>query len=608
MAQKAPPPPPGFELVDESRFGPSPGDDIPAPPPAFEMLPVEQSGFGTLKGTSPSMMERIGNTLYDAGKAIGLPVEQMRRDNARLDAGVRGVADTLTWSTADEIAAKAADLTGIGGERGNYEGNLKLQRAVDAADEEINPGARFAGQIAGGIGNAAGVVRSGASLGARAAKGGYGWFGRMLGSAADGGIGAALYGAGSGEGIADRLQKATDNAPAGMAFGAGGDLAANVLGKTFRHFFRGASDAAPGINPAASVADADQFGIPLSRAQATQSVKQANVENQLRAQGDMTGFDEAQRLAITQSVDGVQSGLAGKQPRIASASSAYDNVPAALRGKRDRLKAGSQDAYAASVDNPDVLVSGQAVRELPSFIARKLDENQIIVDPMYHTGAARALTYINTYLGRMPKTGNGVTDVQAQLRWIENMRAGVRKNYPPIGQDAPALRAISRAMDEWVDDIFDRGLVSADDAVLAELKQARAGWSEYMGMAEPKARGYGGKPNPRYEAQQRVRAIMDKEMSPEEVGRLLWGTSVAAPRQTSFMTALELRNHLGPDSPEWSGIRQSFWLRATRANDEAMNPSQIAKNLQGFLGGDGSPASAASRTKAHIRDVSCGLG
>jgi hypothetical protein len=289
--------------------------DIPAPPPGFEIVP-EQQGFGSLTGTTPSMMERIGNTLYDAGKAIGLPVEQMRRDNARLDAGVRGVADTLTWGTADEIAAKAGDLTGIGGERGNYEGNLKLQRAVDRADEEINPGARFAGQIAGGIGNAAGVVRSGASLGAKAAQGGAGWFIRMLGSAADGAIGAGLYGAGSGDGMYDRARNAADNVPLGAAFGAGGDLAANALGKTFRHFFRGADEVAPGINPAQTVADADRFGIPLSRAQATQSVKQANVENQLRAQGEMTGFDDAQRAAVAQSVDDMQGGLAGKQPRI----------------------------------------------------------------------------------------------------------------------------------------------------------------------------------------------------------------------------------------------------------------------------------------------------
>lgn len=53
------------------------------------------------------------------------------------------------------------------------------------------------------------------------------------------------------------------------------------------------------------------------------------------------------------------------------------------------------------------------------------------------------------------------------------------------------------------------------------------------------------------------------------------------------MTALELRKHLGADSPAWSGIRQSFWLRATRAGDQSMNPNQIAKNLEGLLNGEG---------------------
>ena len=36
--------------------------------------------------------------------------------------------------------------------------------------------------------------------------------------------------------------------------------------------------------------------------------------------------------------------------------------------------------------------------------------------------------------------------MQAQLRWIENLRASLGKNFPPMGQDAPALRAIKSAL------------------------------------------------------------------------------------------------------------------------------------------------------------------
>jgi hypothetical protein len=192
-----------------------------------------------------------------------------------------------------------------------------------------------------------------------------------------------------------------------------------------------------------------------------------------------------------------------------------------------------------------------------------------------------------------------VKSVDAQLRWIENLRAAFRKNFPPIGQDAPALKAIRSALDDWTDSVFDRGLVTADDDTLRALKDARSKWSQYMAMAQPSPR-IGGKLNPQYEAQRALRYISDKNLSPEEVGNYLWGSSVAAPKNTSFMTAQLLKKTLGPDSPEWNAIRQSFWLRATRAGDEALSPNRIAKNLDGLLMGQGKGVSMTLYTPAEL--------
>lgn len=551
ISAQIPPPPPGFELIPME--GASGGSDIPPPPPGFELIGPD-------------------------------PVAQPSR--ARTIA--QGFADTATFGLADEAAAAVGTLGGMlpGGHGKGYSELLEEIRGQAETDAEAHPYAHLGGQVAGGVGNAVGLVRGGLSLAANAAQAGKGWLPRLLGGSADGAISAVLYGAGNGEDPRDRAWQAINNAPWGAGMGVAGELAATTAGAGFRRLFQGASDVAPGINPAANVAEAQQFGIPLSRAQATRSIGQANIEDQLRSQGGMQSFDDAQRAALGQSVDDMQSRIAGQQPRIAGQASAYETVPGALRGKRDALKAASQDAYEASVNNPDVLVSGEAVADLPTFISQRLADESIIVDPLYHQGASRALNFIDDYISRMPKPTGDVTDVQAQLRWIENMRAGVRKNFPPMGPDAPALRQISSAIDAWTDDIFDRGLVSASDDVLAELKTARAKWSEYKAMAEPKSK-IGNSLNPRYEAQARLRAIVEKDMSPEEVGKLLWGSSVASPKGSAVMTAAELKKHLGADSSHWSGIRQSFWLRATRANDETLNPTQIAKNLDGLLKGDG---------------------
>ncbi|MCV0395910.1 MAG: hypothetical protein K5872_06600 [Rhizobiaceae bacterium] len=597
-----PPLPPGF-VIEDAPSAKSGAKRSAPPPPAGFVLETERR---------PQHFDFDGSNVPGYNPETGLverqPLQRNDLSGSKIDAIVRGAADLATFGLADEIAAGADaalnPILGTGrdaesfGQR--FRANVADQRATDESDQENRFGYRLGGQIAGGVAGATGIARAGGSVAANAANSGKGWFARMLGGSADGAIQAGAYGLGSGEGLRNRVESAARMAPLGMALGGTGELAATGIGNAARSMFRGAGDTAPGINPAARVSEADRFGIPLSRAQATGSVRQANIENQLRSQGAMQAFDRAQREAIETSTGNVQRQLAGDAAPIVTPSAAFDSVPGRLRGVRDSLKAASQGAYEASVNNPNVLVDGEAVRSLPAFIKGRLDADQILVDPMYHQGASRALQFIDDYLGRLPgmakQQASGprilpspdgeITNVSAQLRWIENLRAGLRKNFPPIGQDAPALKAISRALDEWTDDVFDRGLVSASDEVLDQLKQARAKWSEYKAMAEPKAK-IGGKLNPTYEAQSTVRRIMDKQLSPEEVGQMLFGSSVAAPRNTSFMTAQLLKKTLGPGSPEWNGIRQSFWLRATRAGDEAMSPARIAKNLDGLLNGQG---------------------
>jgi hypothetical protein len=203
-----PPPPPGFVLHQDQQSSAEP----PPPPPGFEVVKQPGQPFGDLTWHDRSILEKAGDAMYDAGKALGLPVDQMRRDNASIDAGVRGAADTMTFGLADEAAAKLADVTGIGGRQGNYEGNLKLQRTIDRNDEQQHPGARLAGQFAGA---AVMPAKAAASVPLAALKG-----------AAAGGA----YGFGSGEGgFADRLPGAVKGAAVGGAVGGVVRAGANAL-------------------------------------------------------------------------------------------------------------------------------------------------------------------------------------------------------------------------------------------------------------------------------------------------------------------------------------------------------------------------------------------
>lgn len=187
-------------MFNADRFGPSAKGD--------RVIPA--SARGSMQGTEPGIAERVGNALYDAGKAIGLPVDRMRNDNQSADAFVRGAADVVSVGTADEIAAAADTATGLSGKQGDYEGNLRYQRAQDDYDAATQPVARTAGQLGGGV--LAGTVAAPRMAAANA-------WGRMKQGAVMGGLSGGAYGFGSGEGIEDRAQGAATGAAVGSAIG-----------------------------------------------------------------------------------------------------------------------------------------------------------------------------------------------------------------------------------------------------------------------------------------------------------------------------------------------------------------------------------------------------
>lgn len=138
----------------------------------------------------------------------------------RVDDLVRGVADAATLGYSDEIAAWVGDKTGIGGKRGDYEGNLAAQRKRDAQ----GGGERLAGQIAGAI-----ALPTSKLAAAKGMKG-------ILGTAAEGVAYGAGYETGSAEGDLGERVRAI---PKGAATGLAGGLAGRAIGATAARGLRG---------------------------------------------------------------------------------------------------------------------------------------------------------------------------------------------------------------------------------------------------------------------------------------------------------------------------------------------------------------------------------
>lgn len=171
-------------------------------------------------------------------------IDQRRSESGlarRVDAFVRGAADTATFGLADEISAGLNTVLPL--ERGSvggwgqgfgpaYEQNLALARGIDRADAEQMPITRGAGQIAGVIGGGVGAARlapqalriaprvAGATRMANAGRIAANTGRVAAGGAATGGA----YGFGSSEG---GVQERAGNALEGAAIGA---VAAPVAG------------------------------------------------------------------------------------------------------------------------------------------------------------------------------------------------------------------------------------------------------------------------------------------------------------------------------------------------------------------------------------------
>jgi hypothetical protein len=144
-----------------------------------------------------------------------------------LDDLVRSVAQGATFGYADEIAAKMAQLTGIGGQKAgakDYESLVKAERERQAA---IPAAISIPGEVAGGLLTAGGLAKQGltllkpvgsTSMGSNIARG-----------AGEGAIYGALSGSGEGTDAESRIIGAATGGILGAPFGAAGGAITSKL-------------------------------------------------------------------------------------------------------------------------------------------------------------------------------------------------------------------------------------------------------------------------------------------------------------------------------------------------------------------------------------------
>lgn len=218
--------------------------------PAMKQSPSSDDGWTTVApAAGPKAAPAV--TQQEAPKK-----EEPKSWLRTIDDAVRGVADTLTFGYADEIAAKMDQLTG-GGQSGktNYEEALAAQRQRD----KEGGGARIAGQVAGALVPGAGVI------GAIQAPANATRLGRAAAGAGTGAVQGALYGSGSAEGdLGSRAEGALTGGAVGAAAGGvlGGLLPASRAQKVSGEINKAGGEAEAALNAEIAQRALQEFDAP----------------------------------------------------------------------------------------------------------------------------------------------------------------------------------------------------------------------------------------------------------------------------------------------------------------------------------------------------------
>lgn len=191
----------------------------------LQMTPEQQND--TVEEIAASMGVQVQTPEGEVSKDLRSDLSQLTQKASQENRGTlvrtidsfgRGAADIMSLGLADELSAAGGALTGIGGEFGDYDRNLRVQRITQDQRDMADPIASTAGRVAGAITQGVGMAKNGLSLlGNVPASAGLS--ARVGAGALEGAAYGGAYGLGSGEGASDRIAQGLGGAAAGGLIG-----------------------------------------------------------------------------------------------------------------------------------------------------------------------------------------------------------------------------------------------------------------------------------------------------------------------------------------------------------------------------------------------------
>jgi hypothetical protein len=356
----------------------------------------------------------------------------------------------------------------------------------------------------------------------------------------------------------------------------------NKMGDDLARMFADEAADATGGTGAAARLRGKEFGIPMTRGQATGDFDRLAREEATRhgAFGQKAGaivreFDDAQQQAMQAARGRVQSTIGGGETRIARPAQAGDIVTEGLQGRAATAR-GAVDAAYEAARGTDARISADGLRGLWRRMAESVSDYGL--DPQLHPAATRALRNfrsIEAQTRRGARSGR-ITAVALKRLETERRKLGNLIDAAANKADRGALVRIKREFDGWIDDAVDNALFSGDAAALDLLKEARSARTRFGEMFEPR--------NARDEAGRIMQRIIGEERSPEEVTSYIFGKGRLGSRDVSARVLRRLKEVVGEGSEEWQALREAGWLKLSKEiGQDTFSPTKYRNNVNRAL-------------------------
>ena len=341
----------------------------------------------------------------------------------------------------------------------------------------------------------------------------------------------------------------------------------------------GKSAIKPAITAAAkNLEEAREFGIDLSRGQASRDFKDQTFEQD--ALHGVKGRGAQRQLAQHRASQGeqVEGALQRTKDEIAPGQSddafeMAEGVGQAVKKRADDLHKEGTSLYQKADELGGAIGSGRAVQGLSRRIFNKVGEEGGLdgtrVADIYPSTALQ-MKKLQQFADEAAKT----PDQPIDWRRFENVRKSIMR-AGGADDDKRLLGAMKRELDSWIKESIDAGLISGEPEFLDSLVRARGVWADYLKIKKSET-GI-------------IRDMVSGKATSAHIANWLYGASKVGARADSANVAKEIKKILGENHPAIGELRRGVMTRLfENANTgEVKGTTALANDIHTLFRGKG---------------------